>query len=81
MPAGLTVLGDSDLIGIADTEAGVWFIERGMAVVVIPGAGWVATLATVTETALLLLPLIVNPVPAVCIDGLTTEGPAHCGLP
>lgn len=73
----IIVLGDSDLL--AETEAGVWFIKRGVVVVVevvevvvIPG---VATLATVV---LLLLPLIVKPVPAVCIDGLTTvtEGPA-----
>lgn len=80
----MIVLGDSDLL--AETEAGVWFIKRGVVVVVqvvvvvevvvIPG---VATLATVAETVvLLLLPLIVKPVPAVCIDGLTTvtEGPA-----
>ncbi len=70
---------------LAETEAGVWFIKRGVVVVVvvvklvvmvIPG---VATVATVAETVLLLLlPLIVKPVPAVCIDGLTTvtEGPA-----
>lgn len=86
VPAGwMIVLIASDLL--AETEAGVWFIKRGVVVVaevvvvtlvvmVIPG---VATLATVAETVLLLLlPLIVKPVPAVCIDGLTTvtEGPA-----
>lgn len=92
MPAGLKVLGDSDVLGLADTEVGVWFIKSGAAVVVevVPGTGWVATLATVTETALLLLPLIVKPAPAVCIDGVTAEGPAldadaagagHCGVP
>lgn len=92
MPAGLIVLGDSDVLGLADTEVGVWFVRSGAAVVVevVPGTGWVATLATVTETALLLLPLIVKPVPAVCIDGVTAEGPAldadaageaHCGVP
>lgn len=85
VPAGwMIVLIASDLL--AETE-GVWFIKRGVVVVaevvvvtlvvmVIPG---VATLATVAETVLLLLlPLIVKPVPAVCIDGLTTvtEGPA-----
>lgn len=79
VPAGwMIVLVASDLL--AETEAGVWFIKRGVVVVVvtlvvmvIPG---VATLATVAETVLLLLlPLIVKPV---CIDGLTTvtEGPA-----
>lgn len=83
VPAGwMIVLVASDLL--AGTEAGVWFIKRGVvvvvevvvAVVVIPG---VATLATVAETVLiLLLPLIVKHVPAVCIDALTTvtEGPA-----
>ncbi len=79
VPAGWMIA--SDLL--AETEAGVWFIKRGvvavvvtLVVMVIPG---VATLATVAETVLLLLlPLIVKPVPAVCIDGLTTvtEGPA-----
>jgi len=75
----IIVLGDSDLL--TEMETGVWFIKRGVVVVVEvvvvvtlvnPG---VATLATVV---LLLLPLIVKPVPAVCIDGLTTvtEGPA-----
>lgn len=82
VPAGwIIVFVASDLL--AGTEAGVWFIKTGVvvvvevvvAVVVIPG---VATLATVAETELLLLPLIVKPVPAVCIDVLTTvtEGPA-----
>lgn len=29
----LAVLGDSGLTGLAGTEAGVWFVERGLAVV------------------------------------------------
>lgn len=83
LPAGwMIVLGGSDLLAVTDAE--VWFNKRGLVVVeelvvvvevvVIPG---VATLATET-VVLLLLPLIVKPVPAVCIDGLTTvtEGPA-----